>query len=174
MTETTRKLKKKTDMSPRSAKDLRHYVGAAGIFLLIVFLLLFLSYNEIPPVNKDVFVSVVGMMVGSLSVVMYTIIGKNPEELESLRNKNESLQGSMDMMEIRNDQLESMIIQIQQNIIKNLTVLDDIDTSACECGKEKCDCKKQKQSEDKSLKGYGQTIQNKKPLRRLESLAFKN
>jgi hypothetical protein len=47
----------------------------------------------------------------------------------------------MDMMEIRNDQLESMIIQIQQNIIKNLTVLDDIDTSACECGKEKCDCK---------------------------------
>ena len=72
---------------------------------------------------------------------MYTIIGKNPEELESLRNKNESLQGSMDMMEIRNDQLESMIIQIQQNIIKNLTVLDDIDTSACKCGKEKCDCK---------------------------------
>ena len=37
MTETIRKLKKK-DMSPRSAKDLRHYIGAAGIFLLIVFL----------------------------------------------------------------------------------------------------------------------------------------
>jgi hypothetical protein len=81
------------------------------------------------------------MMVGSLSVVMYTIIGKNPEELESLRNKNESLQGSMDMMEVRNDQLESMIIQIQQNIIKNLTVLDDIDQDACKCGKDKCDCK---------------------------------
>jgi 3-dehydroquinate dehydratase len=81
------------------------------------------------------------MMVGSLSVVMYTIIGKNPEELESLRNKNESLQGSMDMMEVRNDQLESMIIQIQQNIIKNLTVLDDIDQDACKCGKDECDCK---------------------------------
>jgi 3-dehydroquinate dehydratase len=79
------------------------------------------------------------MMVGSLSVVIYTIIGKNPEELESLRNKNESLQGSMDMMEIRNDQLESMIIQIQQNIIKNLTPLDDI--FICECGNEECNCK---------------------------------
>jgi 3-dehydroquinate dehydratase len=81
------------------------------------------------------------MMVGSLSVVMYTIIGKNPEELESLRNKNESLQGSMDMMEIRNDQLESMIIQIQQNIIKNLTVLDDIDPNVCACGEVECKCK---------------------------------
>jgi 3-dehydroquinate dehydratase len=79
------------------------------------------------------------MMVGSLSVVIYTIIGKNPEELESLRNKNESLQASMDMMEVRNDQLESMIIQIQQNIIKNLTPLDDI--AGCECGNDECNCK---------------------------------
>jgi len=125
MTESIRKFKNNIKMSARSAKDLRHYVGAAGIFILIVFLLLFLSYNEIPPVNKDVFVSVVGMMVGSL--------------LESLRNKNESLQASMDMMEVRNDQLESMIIQIQQNIIKNLTPLDD--PSNCECGKDECNCK---------------------------------
>ena len=44
-------------------------------------------------------------------------------------------------MEVRNDQLESMIIQIQQNIIKNLTVLDDIDQDACKCGKDECDCK---------------------------------
>jgi len=131
-------------MTPRSAKDLRHYLGAAGIFLLIVFLLLFLSYNEIPPVNKDVFVSVVGMMVGSLSVVIYTIIGKNPEELESLRNKNESLQAGMQMMEVRNDQLESMIIQIQKNIITRLTKLGDVEDVTCECGQSECTCKNQK------------------------------
>jgi len=141
MTETIRKFKRNMSMTPRSAKDLRHYLGAAGIFLLIVFLLLFLSYNEIPPVNKDVFVSVVGMMVGSLSVVIYTIIGKNPEELESLRNKNESLQAGMQMMEVRNDQLESMIIQIQKNIITRLTKLGDIEDAPCECGKKECNCK---------------------------------
>ena len=108
-------------MSYRNAKDLRHYVGAAGIFLLIIFLLLFLSFNQIPPVNKDVFVSIVGMMVGSMSVVIYTIIGKNPEELEALRSKNESLQATADQMEVRNDQLEEMVINIQNDIIKKLT-----------------------------------------------------
>jgi ABC-type enterochelin transport system permease subunit len=144
MTETIRKFKRNMSMTPRSAKDLRHYLGAAGIFLLIVFLLLFLSYNEIPPVNKDVFVSVVGMMVGSLSVVIYTIIGKNPEELESLRNKNESLQAGMQMMEVRNDQLESMIIQIQKNIITRLTKLGDVEDVTCECGQSECTCKNQK------------------------------
>ncbi len=108
-------------MSYRNTKDLRHYIGAAGIFLLIIFLLLFLSFNQIPPVNKDVFVSIVGMMVGSMSVVIYTIIGKNPEELEQMKQKNESLQATADQMEVRNDQLEEIIINIQKDIIKKLT-----------------------------------------------------
>ncbi len=108
-------------MSYRNTKDLRHYIGAAGIFLLIIFLLLFLSFNQIPPVNKDVFVSIVGMMVGSMSVVIYTIIGKNPEELEQMKQKNESLQATADQMEVRNDQLEEMIINIKKDIIKKLT-----------------------------------------------------
>lgn len=56
-----------------------------------------------------------------MSVVIYTIIGKNPEELEALRSKNESLQATADQMEVRNDQLEEMVINIQKDIIKKLT-----------------------------------------------------
>ena len=43
-------------------KEIRHYAGAAGIFILIVSLLLFLSFVEIPPVNKDLFVAIVGTL----------------------------------------------------------------------------------------------------------------
>ena len=49
-------------------KDIRHYVGALGIFVLIVCLLLFLSFVEIPPVNKDLFVAIVGTLVSSLGI----------------------------------------------------------------------------------------------------------
>ena len=45
-------------------KDLRHYIGAAGIFLLVIALLLFLSFYQIPRENKDIFVSIIGMIVG--------------------------------------------------------------------------------------------------------------
>ena len=72
-------------------KDLRHYIGAAGIFLLVIALLLFLSFYQIPRENKDIFVSIIGMIVGSLSVVVYTIIGKNPDEVNALQKKVESL-----------------------------------------------------------------------------------
>ena len=69
-------------------KEVRHYIGAAGIFVLIVALLLFLSFVEIPPVNKDLFVAIVGTLVSSLGMVVYTIIGQQPDEVNKLQKKN--------------------------------------------------------------------------------------
>ena len=105
------------------SKDIRHYVGAVGIFSLVIGLLVFLSLKQIPAENKDIFVSIVGMIVGSLSVVIYAFIVKNPDEVAELQKKNQSLQSLCDQMEKRNDQLEAMIIKIQEDIIEKLTVL---------------------------------------------------
>ena len=128
-------------------RDIRHYVGATVIFTLVIGLLLFLSFFQIPVENKDIFVSIVGMIVGSLSVVIYAIIGKNPDEVADLQRKNESLQSLAEQMEKRNDQLESMIIKIQEDIIDKLTLLgaSAFDTvfhkkKTCTCEGENCDC----------------------------------
>jgi|TARA_R100001460_G_scaffold48531_1_gene86540 Na+/melibiose symporter-like transporter len=104
-------------------RDIRHYIGAVGVFLLVILLLLFLSFHQIPADNKDIFVSITGMIVGSLSVVIYAVIGKNPDEVAQLQKKNQSLQSLCDQMEKRNDQLEAMIIKIQEDIIDKLTLL---------------------------------------------------
>ena len=110
-------------MSQKAKNDLRHYAGAAGIFILIIFLLLFLSFNEVPPVNKDIFVTVTGMVVGSLSVVIYTIIGRNPDEVDSLTKKVDSLQTSNDLLVKQRDELEKMVITLQENMIDKISVL---------------------------------------------------
>jgi len=110
-------------MSQKAKNDLRHYAGAAGIFILIIFLLLFLSFNEVPPVNKDIFVTVTGMVVGSLSVVIYTIIGRNPDEVESLTKKVDSLQTANDLLVKQKDELEKMVITLQENMIDKISVL---------------------------------------------------
>ena len=107
-------------------KDIRHYVGALGIFVLIVCLLLFLSFVEIPPVNKDLFVAIVGTLVSSLGMVVYTIIGQQPDEVNKLQKKNESLTSINDQMETRNYQLEQMIIDMQKEMIEKLTELKNL------------------------------------------------
>ena len=73
-------------------KELRGYIGAGVIFFLVMALLLFLAFYEIPETNNDIFKVIVGMLVGSLSVVIYTFIGKNPEEVAELQAKSQSLE----------------------------------------------------------------------------------
>jgi len=60
-------------------KDLIHYCGAAGIFIVVILLLMYLAKNSIPLENKDIFVSIVGTLNASLAVVIYSILGKNPK-----------------------------------------------------------------------------------------------
>ncbi len=110
-------------MSQKAKNDLRHYAGAAGIFILIIFLLLFLSFNEVPPVNKDIFVTVTGMVVGSLSVVIYTIIGRNPDEVAQLTKKVDSLEIANDHLIKQKDELEHMVITLQENMIDKISIL---------------------------------------------------
>jgi len=131
------------------AKELRHYIGAIGIFLLVIGILMFLSFNEIPDMNKDVVVSIIGMIVGSLSVVIMTVIGRNPDEVNELKKQNEGLTSKVDHLVTQKDELEKMLITIQTNIIDQLTLLgaNAFDTiygkkdKSCTCGEENCKCK---------------------------------
>ena len=102
------------------SRDLIHYCGAAGIFLMVILLLLYLANNSIPADNKDIFVSITGMIVGSLSVVIYALIGRNPEEVASLQSKVESQSKHIEMLVQQKDDIEEMLIDLQSSLVENL------------------------------------------------------
>lgn len=130
------------------AKEIRHYIGAIAIFIFVIGILIFLAFNEIPSMNKDVVVSIIGMIVGSLSVVIMTVIGRNPDEVNELQKRNEGLSAKVENLITQKDELEKMLITIQTNIIDQLTLLgaNAFDTiyskkgKKCICGKENCKC----------------------------------
>ena len=103
-------------------RDLIHYCGAAGIFLMVVLLLLYLANNSIPSDNKDIFVSIVGTITGSLAVVLYSLIGRNPDEVASLQSKVDSQQKQIEMLVKQKDELEQMLISLQNSLIDNMTI----------------------------------------------------
>ena len=103
-------------------KELRGYFGAGIIFFLVMGLLLFLAFFEIPEKNNDIFKVIVGMLVGSLSVVIYTFIGKNPEEVANLNAKNESLESQVEQIVEEKDKIEKMLRDLQTEVINKLSV----------------------------------------------------
>ncbi len=103
-------------------KELRGYIGAATVFAMVMALLLFLAFKEIPDTNNDIFKVIVGMLVGSLSVVIYTFIGKNPEEVEALKAKNEALEDKVASMVVEKDKLEGLLRDLQSEMINKLSI----------------------------------------------------
>jgi hypothetical protein len=103
-------------------KDLRGYIGAGIIFFLVMALLLFLAFYEIPETNNDIFKVIVGMLVGSLSVVIYTFIGKNPEEVAELQAKSQSLETKVKQLVEEKNNIEKMLRSLQSDVINKLSV----------------------------------------------------
>ncbi len=103
-------------------KDLRGYIGAGIIFFLVMALLLFLAFYEIPETNNDIFKVIVGMLVGSLSVVIYTFIGKNPEEVAELQAKSQSLETKVKQLVEEKENIEKMLRSLQSDVISKLSV----------------------------------------------------
>lgn len=116
------KVEKQKNKNMLKDKELRGYLGAATVFLLVMGLLLFLAFFEIPDTNNDIFKVIVGMLVGSLSVVIYTFIGKNPEEVEALKARNEALEDKVNQMVIEKDKLEALLRDLQNEVIEKLSI----------------------------------------------------
>ena len=130
-------------------KEIRHYVGAIGIFIFVVGILTFLSFHEIPTVNKDIIVSIIGMIVGSLSVVIMTVIGRNPDEVNELKKSNEGLTSKVEHLVQQKDELEKMLITVQTNIIDQLTLLGANAFDTVYNKEKKCTCEKNENKEVK-------------------------
>ena len=113
-------------MSMFKDKELRGYIGSAIVFVLIMGLLLFLAFFEIPDANNDIFKVIVGMLVGNLSVVIYTFIGKIPEEVSKLESRVSSLSAENTHLIKQKDELESMHINLQQMIVEKLSIAGSV------------------------------------------------
>jgi hypothetical protein len=83
---------------------------------------MYLANNSIPLENKDIFVSIVGTLTASLAVVIYSILGKSPENEAQLQAKVESQQKQIEMLVKQKDELEQMLISLQNSLIDNMTI----------------------------------------------------
>lgn len=100
--------------------------------LIVVFLILFLTYVKIVDENRDVLVGILGMITGSISSMMAIASGRDPSEMEELKDKlalanadREALiarlRDSQIQMQLRSEQ----IFELQMAIIDKLSIFQN-------------------------------------------------
>jgi low affinity Fe/Cu permease len=101
------------------AKEIRSYSGALLIFLFIVALVVVFIQYPVLDSNKEVVMMLVGTLSASLAMVISTITGSKPDDINALKSKLDSKEQTIESLTKSKDEYESMIIKLQKDMLKN-------------------------------------------------------
>ena len=120
------------------AKDIRHYVGSLIVFMLVIVILYYLTKYTIPEQNSQIVNTLIGMIAASIAMVIASITGRNPDDIEAAKKKISNLEMKIEMLVQAKDTLEGMLIKVQDDTIDRLLLNKTMDYDTCK----KCKCKK--------------------------------
>lgn len=104
-------------------KEKRGFFGAIGVFTAIMGVLITLFFVKVPAENNDIVKVIIGMLVSALSMILYTLAGKDTNEISTLKNENELLRQKNRHLTERIDSLENMFMKLQTDVINKLSIL---------------------------------------------------
>ena len=110
--------KKKTQKQfNQSEKAKRGWYASVVFMLLIVALIIFLTYVKIQEENRDILIGIIGMLTGSISSMLSIAAGKDPAEIDELKDKLSSANADREALiaRLRDSQIQNQIKTDQLN-----------------------------------------------------------
>ena len=110
-------------------KSRRGWVFSVFFMLLVVGLIMFLSFVEIQEKNRDVLVGMLGMLTGAISSMLAIASGRDPSEVEELKDKLAKSDGDRQALiarlrdsQIQMQLLREQIFELQSAVIEKLSI----------------------------------------------------
>jgi hypothetical protein len=101
------------------AKEIRHYAGSLFIFLFVIGLIVALIQFPVLDTNKEVVMMLIGTISASIGIVVSTITGSKPDDINSLKQSLEKKEHQIEMLVAAKDNLEEMVINLQKEMLQN-------------------------------------------------------
>mgnify|MGYP003628281048 CR=1 FL=1 len=101
------------------AKALRSYFGALTIFIFIVAIIVVLIQFPVLDSNKEIVMTLIGMLAASLGLVVSTLTGRDPHDVDALKNTIDKKESQIQMLVESKDKLEEMVINLQREMLQN-------------------------------------------------------
>jgi len=101
------------------AREIRHYIGSLFIFLFVIGIIVVLIQFPVLDTNKEVVMMLIGTISASIGIVVSTITGAKPDDVNALKSDIEKKQLQIDMLSKSKDDLESMVINLQKQMLDN-------------------------------------------------------
>ncbi len=116
----------------QSEKAKRGWWFSVFFMILVIALILFLSFVEIQEKNRDVLVGLIGMITGAVSSMLSIASGRDPSEVEELKDKLAKSEGDRQALiarlrdaQIQMQLLRDQIFELQIAVIDKLSVFQN-------------------------------------------------
>ncbi len=113
----------------QSEKAKRGWWASVVFMFLICVLIYFLSTHEIVEKNRDILIGIIGMLTGSISSMLAIASGRDPSEVEELKDKLATANGDREALiarlrdaQIQMQLLREQIFELQSAVIEKLSV----------------------------------------------------
>jgi len=107
------------------AKEIRHYVGSLFIFLFVIGIIVALIQFPVLDTNKEVVMMLIGTISASIGIVVSTITGSKPDDIQALKSNLEKKEHQIELLVKAKDQLEAMVIDLQKQMLENQDAIMD-------------------------------------------------
>ena len=107
------------------AREIRHYSVALIIFFFIIGIIVTLIQYPVLDSNKEIVMTLIGMLAASLAMVISTITGSKPDDVNELKSQITKRDDQIDLLVKQKDEYEKMIITLQKTIIDNQDAVMD-------------------------------------------------
>ena len=109
------------------AREIRHYVGSLFIFLFVIGIIVALIQFPVLDTNKEVVMMLIGTISASIGIVVSTITGAKPDDVNALKSEVDKKNNQIEMLVQAKDNLEAMVINLQKQMLDNQdNVMDKI------------------------------------------------
>tara|TARA_B100000945_G_C20322388_1_gene568308 strand:- start:604 stop:1098 length:495 start_codon:yes stop_codon:yes gene_type:complete len=108
----------------QSEKAKRGWWASVVFMLLIVALIIFLTYVKIQEENRDILIGIIGMLTGSISSMLSIAAGKDPAEIEELKDKLSAANADRAALiaRLRDSQIQNQLKTEQLNDIQTALI----------------------------------------------------
>ena len=107
-----------------SDKAVRSWLASLIFLSLVVGLIFFLTFMQIPDKNKDIVTSIIGMLIGSISMAISIFVGRDPDDVAALKSEIEKLHDDRNTLiaRLRDAQVDKDILRRQLEGLQALVI----------------------------------------------------
>ena len=107
-----------------SSKAIRSWLASLIFLTLVVGIIFFLTLVPIPSESRDLISSIVGMIVGSMSMAISIFVGRDPDDVQDLKGRIEELNDDRNTLiaRLRDAQIDKDTLRHQHEHLLNQVV----------------------------------------------------